>query len=353
MKKLKAIDLFCGAGGFTSGLVKAGFEVLFAVDNWDVAVETHKLNFGNTMCALADIGNMSCTEVFKACGYLMPVDVDLLVGGPPCQGFSIQRIGSDNDIRNNLVIEFARWIERIKPKVFVMENVPGLIGKRGKQLVETFISIVDGAGYEVKYEQLNAADFGVPQIRKRVFFVGSLKEAGVSFSFPKPNCEERNWKTVMDAIGDLPEPPDNFRPPENDRLHRRTRLSKLNLQRLSLIPPGGGMQDLPVELRVNCHKAGPDKIGHRYVYGRLAPSKPAGTITARFDSFTRGKFAHPLSDRNITLREGARLQGFSDTFQFCGTQEEVAAQIGNAVPPRLAELLARTVVKSLRKQNAA
>jgi DNA (cytosine-5)-methyltransferase 1 len=130
---------------------------------------------------------------------------------------------------------------------------------------------------------------------------------------------------------------------QSDPLHFRTNLSELNLERLRHIPPGGGFEDLPVELRVNCHKNGASKIGHRYVYGRLAPDRPAGTITARFDSFTRGKFAHPLEDRNITLREGARLQTFPDTFRFSGTQEEIAAQVGNAIPPLLATTIARAM----------
>jgi DNA (cytosine-5)-methyltransferase 1 len=125
------------------------------------------------------------------------------------------------------------------------------------------------------------------------------------------------------------------------------RLSKLNQQRLACIPQGGGMTDLPVELRVNCHKNGAEKIGHRYVYGRLDWNKPAGTITARFDSFTRGKFGHPLEDRNITLREGARLQTFPDDFIFTGTQESIAAQIGNAVPPVLAEAIGRQIVAAM------
>jgi DNA (cytosine-5)-methyltransferase 1 len=114
-----------------------------------------------------------------------------------------------------------------------------------------------------------------------------------------------------------------------------------------MIPPGKGFESLPVEMRVNCHKGGPDKIGHRYVYGRLAPDKPAGTLTARFDSFTRGKFAHPHSNRNISLREGARLQTFPDSFRFKGSQEDVAALIGNAVPPRLARVVGRSLIEYL------
>src|SRR6185436_18146634 len=133
--------------------------------------------------------------------------------------------------------------------------------------------------------------------------------------------------------------------------HRRTRLSALNLARLQHIPPGGGMEDLPIQLRADCHRDGPDKIGHRKVYGRLDPEAPAATITARFDSFTRGRFAHPFEDRNITLREGARLQTFPDTFAFKGTQEEIAALIGNSVPPRLAKEVGTALAAFLRRAD--
>ncbi len=151
----------------------------------------------------------------------------------------------------------------------------------------------------------------------------------------------------MDAIGDLPSPAARNAANAADPLHRETKLSDLNLRRLRLIPPGGGMQDLPVAMRVRCHKKGADAIGHRYVYGRLAPDRPANTITARFDSFTRGRFAHPFAHRNITLREGARLQTFPDQFRFCGNQEEIAAQIGNAVPPLLAQAIGIAAIQSL------
>ena len=155
---------------------------------------------------------------------------------------------------------------------------------------------------------------------------------------PPPTHLPDSHVTVQVAIGDLPPPARNDELPV-DPLHRQTRLSQTNLERLKLIPPGGGMENLPVEMRVNCHKAGAKKIGHRFVYGRLSPNAPAGTITARFDSFTRGKFAHPFEHRNITLREGARLQTFPDNFAFVGNQEDIACQIGNAVPPNLAEAI--------------
>jgi DNA (cytosine-5)-methyltransferase 1 len=174
----------------------------------------------------------------------------------------------------------------------------------------------------------------VPQVRKRFFVVGWSDKASVDFAFLIPSADKR--LTVREAFGSLVEPPEDHSPAPGDPLHRRTRMSALNATRLRHIPPGGGFEDLPVALRVNCHKQGAAKIGHRNVYGRLALDEPASTITARFDSFTRGRFAHPSEHRNITLREGARLQGFADEHRFVGTQEEMAALIGNAVPPPLA-----------------
>lgn len=346
-KKLKAIDLFSGAGGFSSGLVAGGFDVVGAFDNWGVAVKNHAANFDHPVFK-SDLGAVSGEMLLKDVA-LKVGSIDLLVGGPPCQGFSVQRIGSDHDIRNHLVLEFCRLVTEIKPRLFFMENVPGLLGKRGKELVAEFLMRLDRAGYTVISTIINAADYGVPQLRKRVVFAG-WKKGQEPFLFPRPSFDSQQYRTVLDAFDGLPSPPEDLTPHPLDPLHRRSKLSKLNQKRIEMIPPGGGMQDLPDELRVNCHKAGADKIGHRYVYGRLAPDRPAATITARFDSFTRGKFGHPVEPRNITLREGARLQSFPDSFSFVGTQEEVAALIGNAVPPLVAKALAGAAAAYLSGQ---
>jgi DNA (cytosine-5)-methyltransferase 1 len=234
--------------------------------------------------------------------------------------------------------------------MFVMENVLGLLGKRGRPLIEGFLARMANAGYETEAHVVNAAEYGVPQVRKRVIVVGWRKRDVTPFVFPAPRYAPGEQKTVQDAIGDLPTPSDvgQLGP---DPLHKKTRLSPLNQERLKHIPPGGGMEHLPVSLRVDCHKGGADRIGHRYVYGRLAADRPAATITARFDSFTRGRFAHPTEDRNITLREGARLQTFPDDFRFWGNQEDIAAQIGNAVPPALAETLAAALLSHLNGES--
>ena len=345
-----AIDLFCGSGGLSLGLENAGFEILFAADRWLVATETYALNFSHPVLTL-DLSEISAASL-RVDANIGSRSVDLVVGGPPCQGFSIQRIGADHDVRNNLVLKFGRLVSEFRPRLFLMENVPGLLGKRGQELAGAFKDEMTAAGYCVQALIVNAAEYGVPQIRRRVIYYGWRRE-DVPFRLPAPTHSKNDFVPVRHAIGNLPSPPKNSTPHPSDELHRRTRLSALNQRRIELIPPGGGMEDLPVELRVDCHKSGADRIGHRYVYGRLAPDKPAATITARFDSFTRGKFGHPSEPRNITLREGARLQTFPDSFRFTGTQEEIAAQIGNAVPPLLAEVLGTAVRRWLDGDEAA
>ena len=344
--EVTAVDLFCGAGGMSVGLQSAGFRILGAVDYWETACRTYSRNFDHPVVS-ANVREISGSDLLAkfGAGQSHP---DLVVGGPPCQGFSIQRIGKDHDSRNSLVLEFARLILELRPKMFLMENVLGLHGRRGREFASELEDVLVRGGYRVRFSVVNAAEYGVPQFRRRVFYYGWLDGSTHPFQFPAPTHTALCFRTVWDAIGDLPSPPANLRTEMPDPLHRRMNLSQRNIERLRHIPPGGGFENLPVELRVDCHKGGADKIGHRNVYGRLSSDAPANTITARFDSFTRGKFAHPFEDRNITLREGARLQTFDDAFTFEGSQEDIAAQIGNAVPPRLSTLIAKALIENLR-----
>ena len=339
-----ALDLFAGAGGLTLGLMRAGFEVVAAADSWHPAVETYRRNFDHAVLEV-DLATIDGIRLRERLG-IGSLHLDVVAGGPPCQGFSIQRIGRDVDDRNQLVLRFGDLVRQLRPTAFVMENVPGLLGRRGRHLLAAFEEQMRDGGYEVETKMLNAADFGVPQVRRRVFVIGVTRASGLSPQFPAPEWEPQSYRTAWEAIGDLPSPPAD-RTSARDPLHWRTRLSDLNLQRIRLVPPGGGFEDLPPELRVAAHREGAARIGHRNVYGRLAADKPSATITARFDSFTRGKFGHPYEDRNITLREGARLQTFDDDFRFRGTQEEMAALIGNAVPPLLARAVGCSLMRML------
>lgn len=226
------------------------------------------------------------------------------------------------------------------------------MSKRGRPFLDKLIEEVTNLGYLARLEKLDAVDFGVPQRRTRVILVGQRLDIGLRpFAFPKPTHQPGHYRTVRDAIGDLPSPPIDGKPHPIVANHsREARLSALNVERLKHIPPGGGRLDLPEHLQLPCHVNNPT---HRHVdvYGRLEWNKPSGTITARFDSFTRGRFAHPIEHRSLTLREGARLQTFPDDFVFQGNRGEIARQIGNAVPVELATALGKAVLSHLLKDD--
>jgi DNA (cytosine-5)-methyltransferase 1 len=348
----RALDLFCGAGGLSLGLIQAGIDVVAGVDAWPTAIDTYRKNFEHPGL-LADVADLSASDLRRMLSDPLD-DLTLVAGGPPCQGFSIQRIGPDHDARNRLILEFGRLAASLRPRYILMENVLGLTGGRGLHVLNQLRDQLHSDGYRSDVQVVNALDYGVPQNRRRVLVIARMPSAAGVNVLPR---HPQAVRSVWDAIGDLPAPAVPGTVEADDPLHVESRLSNLNRFRLEHIPPGGGFEDLPVELRVNCHKEGAARIGHRGVYGRLDAAQPAGTITARFDSFTRGRFAHPFEHRNITLREGARLQSFPDTFRFTGNREEVAALIGNAIPPLLARRigvgLMRAVGHEVRKAKTS
>ena len=340
------IDSFCGAGGLSLGLKKAGFANLLSFDNDPRCIETLLLNpeYFVHRFKLASIDDMLKGAIYE---YVKEGDdeIFLLAGGPPCQGFSVQRIGKDEDVRNNLVIKFFELAEKIKPVYILMENVPGLTGIRGKQILDEALKFADSIGYWMHKKKLDAQFYGVPQRRTRVFLVGERKDTGFpTFQFPLPSLNVEDRKTVKQTIGHLPSPPSDGSDHPDYPHHRRDRLSRLNLQRLAALGQGEGRKDLPKHLLAACHKNDADKIGHRYVYGRMAWNEVAPTITARFDSFTRGKFGHPEELRSISLLEGALLQTFPIDYLFSGNKVDIARQIGNAVPPKLAYALGKQII---------
>lgn len=349
---LTAIDLFAGAGGLSLGLMAAGFRVLCALDSDPQAVETYRSNIGpHAICG--DISAVGRDELLSG---RYRSRVDLVAGGPPCQGFSIKRGRDPKDSRNNLLFEFLRIVGEVHPRFFLIENVPGLVSRRGRRFLDIALSEAARQGYHCHVAVLNAAAFGVPQLRERAFVIGEQPVRGrVFFEFPRPTLAPDSYQTVRAAIGDLPSPPEDGKPHSQIANHyREARLSALNRERLVHIPPGGGREHLPSRLRLRCHQDTPG-IRHVDTYGRLAWDEPAVTLTARFDSFTRGRFAHPEEHRTITLREGARIQTFPDDFMFIGNREQVARQIGNAVPPLLAKaigLAISTALSSPRKGMA-
>lgn len=349
MSEYTCIDSFCGAGGLGLGLQRAGFDICLSFDIDHICIKTIKENekyFSHSAVA-ADISDMLNGRALELCK-LKRGELFLLAGGPPCQGFSIQRRGSDIDPRNQLVFKYARLVEELYPKYFVMENVTGIAGKRGKTILEQLLDELKSIGYEVHINLLDAQDYGVPQRRKRYIIVGERKDMGIHFEYPKPTGEHR---TVEDAIGSLPEPPLDGSDYPGIPLHRRDKLSDINLKRIQALKQGQGREYLPDELLADCHKIDSSIIGYRNVYGRMEWDDVAPTITARFDSFTRGKFGHPEQDRSISLREGALLQTFPTDFKFIGNKVDIARQIGNAVPPVLAEQIGRSIIECYKRSE--
>ena len=340
MKPLIAIDCYCGAGGLSLGLQRSGFDVAWAFDSSATAVSTYNRNISNhAVCLSSDV--ISERGILEVSG-IEPGQCDLVAGGPPCQGFSRQRRGSDFDPRNDEIMRFFSFVSALLPKFFLLENVPALQGPRGMPYLKMLYEEAARQKYVLRATVLNSAEYRVPQMRKRLFIVGERTTSLNRFEFPSPLLNPTEFLTVIQAIGDLPKPSSAIANHEPDMV------SELNRIRISHVPQGGGREHIPKHLQLKCHRVSVEKAGHRNVYGRLHANKPANTITTKCNSFTRGMFAHPLSDRNITMREAARLQGFPDDFVFLGNRVDVAHQIGNAVPPPLAMALGGALRAAMR-----
>ncbi len=349
MADYTCVDSFCGAGGLGLGLKQAGFDIRLSFDIDKICINTIKQNrqfFSHPAC-VSDISNMLNGRALEICS-MKRGELFLLAGGPPCQGFSVQRRGEDADPRNQLVFKYAQLVNELFPKYFVMENVSGIAGKRGKNILEQLLDELKDIGYTVHISLLNAQDYGVPQRRKRYIIVGERIDMGIHYQYPKPTGKHC---TVRDTIGNLPEPPMDGSDHPEISLHRRDRLSEINLKRIQALKPGQGREYLPAELLADCHKIDSSVIGYRNVYGRMAWDDVAPTITARFDSFTRGKFGHPVQNRSISLREGALLQTFPMNFEFTGNKVDIARQIGNAVPPVLAEQIGKSIIECYKRSE--
>jgi len=332
--KLRVVDLFAGCGGFSYGLKKAGFENLLSVE-WDKSCcETFKANISPRIlnCAIQEI------ETFP--------ETDLLVGGPPCQGFSNLGEKLPNDPRRQLWRHFLRAVKDSNPLIFIMENVPPILKSAEYQEI---VKQARKLGYEVEGRILNAAFYGVPQQRKRAIIIGSRIGKPV---FPKPTHRTPNdsnlyesdlpiWKTVKDAISDMPAKPDG----KNWHIGRNP--TELSEKRYRCIPAGGNRWNLPLALTPECWKR--KTKGGTDLFGRLWWNKPSVTIRTEFYKPEKGRYLHPVKHRPITHREAARLQGFDDDFIFIGKKIEVGIQIGNAVPPPLAYQIGLAVKKEIER----
>lgn len=335
----KVIDLFCGAGGLSEGFRQAGFEVLLGIDFNKYAIETHHYNFPDSISLHADITKLNPEQLFS--DYQIHMNkIDGVIGGFPCQGFSIAGKRWVEDPRNKLFLECVRFVEAVQPSFFVFENVPGLVSMADGKIKDEIIETLSNLGYNVDAKVLTATDYLVPQIRKRVFFIG-FKEG--TPSFPSPLTDKPI--TVGDSIMDLPELGLNDGQEEweleNGLLiynHTSVGLSPLNLQRICHIPEGGNCLDIPNHLQ----RA---KI-YQSAYRRLDREKPSYTIHTHFrDEF----LIHPTQDRVVTVREAARLQSFPDSFRFVGpkSREGQHGAVGNAVPPLMAKAIGDHILKTL------
>ncbi len=335
-KKHTVLDLFCGCGGLSLGFEMAGFDVKMAIDNWEDALVTYRHNRRGVLAVNADLITLDPENVEEKYNVH---DVDVIIGGPPCQGFSVAGKRIIDDERNKLYKSFVRFVGHFQPKAFVMENVPNILSIGGGLIKEAIIKDFSKLGYIVTYKVLMASDYGVPQNRRRAIFVGLHDE---KFSFPPKTIE--NPVTTYDALSDLPENSieDGGEYPtapmcEYQSLMRQGSVKVYNHQKtihtpetqriIAMVPDGGNYKDLPQEMW-SLRKV-------HIAWTRMNSRKPCFTI----DTGHRHHF-HYTFNRIPTVREAARIQSFPDDFHFVGSRTSQNKQVGNAVPPYMAFAIA-------------
>ena len=336
------VDLFCGAGGLTYGLIEEGLHVVAGVDNDEQCRYAYEHNTGARFLN-RDVEELSADEVNALFG---TARLKILVGCAPCQPFSIYN-QKNNDGQWQLVERFAELIVKIRPDVVSMENVPRLLMYRNRAVFQYFLGLLAESGYQNSHQIVYLPDYGLPQRRSRLVFMASL-HGKIALESPRKMLDRYN--TVKDAIGMLP-PISAGESSPDDRLHAASRLSLLNLRRIRASMPGGNWDDWEEELRAECHKESSGK-GYKSVYGRMRFDEPAPTITTQFYGFGNGRFGHPEQDRAISLREGAILQSFPREYDFTDPSEKVqfkvvGRMIGNAVPILLAKAIGRSIFRHI------
>ena len=354
--KFKAIDLFCGAGGLSTGLKKSGFRLCLGVDIDEKALKTYKCNLKRTKVLKEDIKKVTGEKITELTG-INRRDNFLLAGCPPCQGFSSLGKRDANDEKNELVYEYIRIINELEPSFILMENVPGMSTGVGKEIFKNVVKELE-ENYHVEYATLNAADFGVPQIRKRLVLHGIRNDVYDNLGLDKEKQKilpksthskekkkgDRKWVTVRKAIFDLPilgagESYDDG----IIKNHKARSLSETNIERLQEIRLHGGNREMiSEELQLECHKK--ENVSYTDTYGIIDPDKPAPTITSGCTIISKGRYCHPTQNRGLSIREAARLQSFDDKFEFQGNMGEMSLQIGNAVPPKLAQASGKVII---------
>ncbi|TKF15903.1 DNA cytosine methyltransferase [Enterovibrio norvegicus] len=390
----KAIDLFAGAGGFTLSALEAGVDVLAAIEFDKAAAETYRKNFTNNnrydlkvdMRVGPEEGDINAVEPaeLRESLKLKEGELDLILGGPPCQGFSSHRFKNAgvDDPRNKLLLRYFEFVKEFQPKAFLVENVAGLLWKRHEEYLDKFLNLAKAANYNIKFcDILNAKDYGVPQNRKRVFIYGIRKDLdSETITFP-PNPTHFSpvsgklpvWRPASSIFEKIPKT--LFQEFWEDYFSVKTKLTKeqafkflseleygkeirekdvcnVHMQptkemilRFEDTPLNGSREDAGEKHRLKCHSNG--YKGHKDVYGRIFIHAPSNTITTGCNNPSKGRFVHPWKNHGITLRHAARLQSFPDWFNFYGSSTEQARQVGNAVPPQLGAALIREVCDRL------
>lgn len=330
------IDLFSGAGGLLRGFLNKGFKPIFSLEVWEPALETHRLNYPNIPVWDEDIRKVADDRLYQ-----YKYKVDVIVGGPPCQGFSTIGKRLVKDPRNELVFEFVRFVNIIQPKVFLMENVRGLLSSGKGIIKEAIEEEFKQIGYTITSKVLCAADYGVPQNRYRLFFLGVRKDLGINPVMPEPTTSPENYATVGDAIMDLIGRENEF--PN----HVPMKHNAIVTERIKCIKEGQGIPEggLPDCVAMGSRSDFKDNTikNFSHVFKRLARWKPSTTMVPGHNAFP----LHPTENRSLTVREAARLQTFPDDVVFCGSRQNQCIQVGNAVPVRLAEVIAVHIIKIL------
>lgn len=365
MKKtngFNCIELFAGSGGLGTGFSNAGFNIIAANDVWKVAAETYKTNHTNVKYVIKDISQLTSEELLENTGYTTQ-DIDVIIGGPPCQGFSTIGKRFIDDPRNKLFKEYVRLVNEIKPKFFVMENVAGILSMEGGKVLKNILKSFNDIGYKLEYRLLNAAEYGVPQQRERTIFIGT--RTNVEIRYPKKTHTLTKEKglipalTLWDAIGDLPqsdtEEITNYTQDPFNNYQTMMRKGSISINNhkpsvhnekayklMKYIPEGKSaweVKKIPSDLK--------PKSGYGNTYARLNSKEPAMTITRNFSCISSSRCIHPFLNRGLTAREAARIQSYPDSYVFKGSKTDIDIQIGNSVPPILGEKIALSIKEML------
>jgi len=355
-RKPRSLDLFCGIGGLTLGMERAGISCIGGVDHWPEAKATFEHNLP-LRCLQSDLTRTSVSEIEAFFG-ISASDIDVMSGGPPCQGFSTVGKRDESDSRNVLWQHYCALVAEIRPAYVLIENVEGMLAVRGGELANEVVASFGKIGYGMKRKLLRAADYGVPQLRKRTIFLGWLN----GLAEPMFPDKIRGTVTVGDAIFDLPE----LEPGESVEAYDKAPMTKYQAERrgkttalsnhkaaqhpphlveiLRHIPDGGNRKSIPDALQ--------PKSGFHNSYARLSSVKPAVAITSNMRKPSSARATHPLQHRGLTVREGLRLQSFDDHFVILGSRTSQYLQVGNAVPPLLAEALGRMILKAYGENDS-